>query len=57
MTDCSDYRLEEFKLENIYGGGIYLQEKCGLEKSQKLEPAKILCHKVKLMMYHFDKPQ
>ena len=57
MTDCSDYRLEEFKLENIYGGGIYLQENCVLEKSQKLEPSKILCHKVKLMMYHFDKPQ
>ena len=33
MTDCSDDQLEEFKLESVHCGEIYLQEKCVLEKS------------------------
>ena len=33
MTDCSDDQLEKFKLENVYCGEIFLQEKCVLEKS------------------------
>ena len=36
MTDCSQDRLEEFKLENIYSGEIFLQEIFVPEKSQKL---------------------
>ena len=33
MTDCSVDQLEEFKLENVYFGEIFWQEKCVLEKS------------------------
>ena len=46
MMDWKNLSLKIFTLKK------FLQEKCVPEKSQKLEPAKILCHKV---MYLFDK--